>query len=332
MKKLKLIITLLLFGFISMSAQSDETKEKLKNLEGDVTKITIETEDGEVEITGDDATVLFKRMKAKKHVMIKEMHHGDMDKAGNVMFFKKGMHGGDIKIDVEIDDANGEKIVIIKKTVDGKETVEEYRGEGAEKFLKSHSAGKHANKFISDEGEVTVIMKIDGDDLNWVSEADGEDIKKKIKVEVNDGVKKVTVTTTEDENENVEVFEGEEAEKFLKKNSKGEKKLMFISDGDDVTTISMDSDVLHWISEGDHKSIMKKVNVEDKDGVKTVTVTTTEDGEENVEVYIGDDADEYLEKMEDGKKMKIHVSKDGDKKMKKKMIIIKEIDDDSDED
>ena len=122
MKKFNLTIALLLFGFISINAQSDETKEKLKNLEGDITKITIETEDGEIEITGDDAEVLFKRMKAKKHIMIKEMHHGDMDKNGNVMFFKKGMHSGNmtIDVDIDIDDADGEKVVIIKKNIDGK--------------------------------------------------------------------------------------------------------------------------------------------------------------------------------------------------------------------
>ena len=278
MKKLNLMIALLLFGFISISAQSDETKEKLKNLEGDATKITIETADGEVEITGEDAAVLFKRMKAKKNIMIKKIHHGDMDEDGNVMFFKKGMHSGDITIDVKVDDADGEKVVVIKKNVDGKEIVEEYKGEEAEKYLIKHSGGKHGNKFISDDGEVTIIMEMDGDDFHWISEDSEKNVMKKINVEVNDGVKKVTVTTTEDGNENVEVYEGEEAEKFMEKKSKNGKKLMFISEGDDMTTVTMDSDILHWISEGDHKEVMKKVNVEVEDGVKKVTVTTIEDG------------------------------------------------------
>lgn len=252
MKKLNLMIALLLFGFISVSAQSDETKEKLKNLEGDATKITIETADGEVEITGEDAAVLFKRMKVKKNIKIKKIHHGDMDEAGNVMFFKKGMQGGDITIDVKIDDADGEKVVVIKKNVDGKKIVEEYKGEEAEKYLMKHSGGKHGSKFISDEGEVTIIMKMEGDDL-------------------------------------------------------------------------------HWISEGDHKEVMKKVNIEVEDGIKKVTVTTAEDGKEKVEVFEGAEAEVYLEKMGHGKKMKIHISEDGDKKiMKKKVIIIEEKDDDGD--
>jgi len=314
-----------------MSAQSDETKEKLKNLEGEATKITVETEDGEIEITGEDAIILFKRMKAKKNIIIKEFHHGDMD--GNVMIFKEGMHDRDITIDVEIDSTDGEKIVVIKKNIDGKEIVEEYKGEDAEKFIIKHSGGKHGNKFISADGAVHIMMDIDGDDLHWVSETDGKDITKKINVEVNDGVKKVTVTTTEDGNENVEVYEGEEAEKFLEKKSKKGKKLMFISEGDDMTTVTMDSDNLHWTSEGAHKKVKKKVNVEVEDGVKKVTITTTEDGKEKVEVYEGEEADAYLEKMEHSKTMTIHISEDGDKKtIKKNVIIIEENDDDKDKD
>lgn len=255
MKNLKLLIALLLFVFITTNAQSDETKEKLKNLEGDVTKITIATEDGEIEITGEDATILLKRMKAKKHITIKELKHCDSDKNGNVIFFKKGEHDEDITIDldIDIDDVDGEKVVVIKKTIDGKEVIEEYKGEDAEKFLVKHSGGKHGNKFISEDGEIHVVVGMDDDDL-------------------------------------------------------------------------------HWISEGDHKEIKKKVNVEVDDGIKTVTITTTEDGKESVKVYTGEEANEYLEIMEHGKKMKIHISEDGDKKvMKTKVIIIEKDDDDDDE-
>lgn len=252
MKKLNLIIVLLLFGFISMSAQSDETKKKLKNLEGDVTKITIETEDGEIEITGEDAVTLFNRMKAKKSIIIKELHHGDMDSDGNVMIFRNGMHDSDITIDIEIDDSDGKKVVVIKKNIDGKEIVKVYKGEDAEKFILKHSGGEHGNKFISDDGEVHIIMDLDGDDF-------------------------------------------------------------------------------HWVSESDSKNITKKVEVEEDDGVKKVTITTTEDGKEKVEVYEGEEADVYLEKMEHGKKMTIHISEDGHKKViKKNVIIIEEKDEDED--
>jgi hypothetical protein len=219
MKKVTLLIALLLFAFVAINAQSDETKEKLKNLKGEAIKITIETEDGEIEITGDDAELLLTKMKSQKNIMIKKMNHSDMDKHGNIFFFKEGEEHGlkELKIDVEIEDANGEKVVVIKKIVDGKETVKEYKGEAAQKFIKGHSKGEHNMKFISEDGEANIVVELDGKDLKWVSEGSEHDVMKKVKVVVNDGVKKVTVTTTEDGKKNVEVFEGEEAEKYLEK-------------------------------------------------------------------------------------------------------------------
>ncbi len=306
MKKLDLVIALILFGFISVNAQSDSTKEKLKELDGNITKITIETENSNVDISGEDANILFNKMKTRKAFMIKEMHSGDSS----------------INVNVDINDVDGEKVVVVKKLIDGKEIVKEYKGKNAEKFLKEHSGINDNDLVISDDGEITVIVGMDGDDLHWISN-DDDCLSKKIKVEENDGVKKVTVTTTEDGNENIEIYEGEEADEFLEQHSKGKNKIMFIED-DDITTITMDSDNLHWISEDKHNGITKKVNVEIKDDEKTVTVTTIEDGEEKVEVYEGEEADKYLEKMDHGKKMKIHICEDGNKKeIKKKMILIK---------
>jgi hypothetical protein len=69
-------------------------------------------------------------------------------------------------------------------------------------------------------------------------------------------------------------------------------------DDDEDIIIHKDSDHdIHWITDDDEGEMEKEVNVEVKDGVKTVTVKTTEDGEEKTEVYTGDEADEYLEKL-----------------------------------
>jgi len=245
MNKLQITITLLFFGIVLINAQSKETKEKLNNLKGDAVKITIETTDDEIDIEGEDAAVLLKRMKSNKNIMIKKLSRGDKDKHGNMMFFEKNGEHGDkqITVDVDIEDKDGEKIVVIKKIVDGKETVTEYKGEEAEKFMKSHSTGESGMEFISESGE-HIILNIDVDDLTWVSEDCSDNIEKKVNVEVNNGVKKVTVTTK------------------------------------------------------------------------------VKDGEEKVEVYEGAEADEYLEKMEEGHKMEFQFSEDGDKTMKKKKIII----------
>lgn len=232
MNKLQITIALLFFGIVLINAQSKETKEKLNNLKGNAVKVTIETADDEIDIEGTDANILLEKMKSDKNIMIKKLRHGDKDKLGNIMFFEKdGEHGEkQITVDVDIEDNDGEKIVVIKKNVDGKESVEKYKGEEAEKYLKSHGTGENIMEFISEDGEEHIIMNIDGDDINWISEDGEDDIMKKINVEVIDGVKKITVTTTMDGKKNVEVFEGEEADKYLEKMDHGKEMKIHISE------------------------------------------------------------------------------------------------------
>jgi hypothetical protein len=247
-----LILVLLLCGFISINAQTSKTKEKLKNLKGEVTKITIETNDGEVEIIGEDAAVLLKKMKAKKNFTIKKMNHCDFDDHDQIFIEKRKHHlEKEIEVEVEISESDGEKVVVVKKNIGGKEIVEVLKGEKAEEYLKSHSSKDHDMKFITEDGDVNIVVDVDSDDL-------------------------------------------------------------------------------HWISEDCDKELTKKIIVEDEDGVKKVTVTTIEDGEKKIEIFVGDEAKEYIEKMEHGKKIKINFSDDGKKKVKK--IIIREEDDDHDED
>lgn len=220
--------------------------------------------------------------------------------------------------------------------------------------------------FKGEDGNMIIIKKKGKGDFNWtsaMSECEDDGTMKKIKVEVEDGVKNVTVTTTKDGEESVETYEGEEAEKFLEsmdkkhgmtfhgdniinlssediikfgdddvyiikkfKDKDGNIKINVITgeDGEHVF-IHKDSDHdLEWITEDSDGKMKKEINVEVEDGVKTVTVTTTEDGEEKVEVFTGDEADEYLEKMHDEGGM--------DVKMKKMKRIIIEIEEEGDED
>ncbi len=62
------------------------------------------------------------------------------------------------------------KVVIIKENIDGKNIVKEYKGKEAEKFLVKHSGGKYGNRFISEDGEIHVIVEMDDNDLHWISE------------------------------------------------------------------------------------------------------------------------------------------------------------------
>jgi len=65
---------------------------------------------------------------------------------------------------------------------------------------------------IESDGDDNIIIKTDKD---FDKETDG--IRKKVKVEVENGNKKVTVTTKENGEEKIEIYEGKEADEYLEK-------------------------------------------------------------------------------------------------------------------
>jgi len=111
-----------------------------------------------------------------------------------------------------------------------------FQGDEAEKLFKNmKSKTKHNNTFFvskdGDENSKKIIIKMDddsgiyefneGDDNDIVWFGDDDDLSgtsKRIKVEMNDGKKKVTVTTKENGEEKTKVYEGKEAEEYLEKN------------------------------------------------------------------------------------------------------------------
>lgn len=118
-------------------------------------------------------------------------------------------------------------------------------------------------------------------------------------------------------------------------NVKKVKKIKIFVDGDDEGLVwidkngeneVLDMDVVVESSEDERDSdgIQKRINVEIKDDSKTVTVITQKDGKENIEVYEGKAADEYLEKMKSDKDVKVEVDKNPSKKKIKKIIIDKQ--------
>jgi hypothetical protein len=141
-----------------------------------------------------------------------------------------------------------------------------FEGEDAEKlFKKMQSNTKSSNTFIvkideeGGEGTNKIIIKSDGDleevyefktdkgdHAVWFSHDDVlHDSDKEINIEIEDGNKKVTVTTKENGEEKTEIYEGEEAEEYLEK--------MKSEHGHEML-IEVDED-------GDHKK-MKKIIIE----------------------------------------------------------------------
>jgi hypothetical protein len=270
-KVLTIQIFILFLASTFLMAQEDKSlKEKLGEIKNDVNKIVISSDKEDVVFEGDEAKQLFEKLKAKKkHKKIKWISDG-----GN---------------DFDIDDDN---VMIFKSS----------KGE------------KHIIKEIDSCDNVMIFKHGDLDDLDFNKECK----LIKINMEEDNGDKTVTVTTTEDGKDKVEIFKGKEADEYLENMEEGE---MLIDIDFDI-----DSDDDHvWIHDGDHKNrIEKDVRVEIQDGIKKVTFTTKEDGEKKVKVYEGDKADEYLEEVDGGDdhiKIKT-IMKDG---KKHKKIIIKEI-------
>ena len=117
-----------------------------------------------------------------------------------------------------------EKVTI---KVDGKDVV--FEGKDAERIAKIVKATGESKAFVfsTDEDEAPGMKKrvkiytsggdskfdvVTSDDFDW--KADGD--QKKVKVEIKDGKKNITVTTNKDGKEETKTYEGEEAEKFLK--------------------------------------------------------------------------------------------------------------------
>lgn len=226
------IFILFLASTLFFAQGNKEMKEKLNNVKGEVNKIVVSTENGDVTFEGDEAKKLFKKMKSKtlhKNIewISKDGHDFDSE-SDNVMIFKSDKGGKHIikefkdsdnvmiiktdidkdielidgnqiiQIEVEEEEENGEKTVTVTTNEDGEEKVETFKGKEADEYLE---------KTESDHN-IFVDVEVDSDN-------DEHKIEKNIKVEVEDGVKKLTITTIEDGKEKVEVLEGDEADEYF---------------------------------------------------------------------------------------------------------------------
>lgn len=341
----------ILFIFSAMaitSAQTDvqkSVKEKLAGVKGDLERIIIETNDGEIEFEGEEADYLFKRLKSPSK-LLKKLHHkmkGDIlffDDDSNksiekvkVMNLKKGDHTAFFSDDdefvwniyqdsldenskkVEVKIENGEKSVTITTVEDGEEKVETLTGEDAEAYLEKHK-GKDLMFFKKGKGK-TIHLNKTGKILKWKDEDDGDimiienigDDEAEIDVSIKDenGEMKVTVTKVVDGEIEVTEYTGEKAEEFLKNNDEGNTFIIKLdsddSDSGHVFVKKMYKKILNgdedfeWF--GDNDMLKSKIEVEIDDSLNTVTVITSEDGEEKVTVYEGEDAEKFLDEHGD---------------------------------
>ena len=176
--------------------------------------------------------------------------------------FKSAIAQNDLEDQINQIDGSINKIVI---SSDGKEYT--FEGDDPEKLFKKMKSSK-SQSFVwnssDDESTKKKVIILDADGENEVIEIESEDdnvyiirkdkdldnvsdgITKKVKVEIEDGNKKVTVTTKENGEEKTEVYEGKEAEEYIEK-MKAENKDFNISieenkDGKKVKKIIIETD------------------------------------------------------------------------------------------
>ena len=167
----------------------------------------------------------------------------------------------------------------------------------------------------------------------------GQDVDKKLE-EIDDPIDKITITSNGKEY----TFEGEDAQNLFTKIKNASntsksfvmkydddddetKKVIIISSDGDEEVIDITGDVDHefiWLGEDDGEldELEKRVKIEVEDGKKKVTVTKNENGEEKTEVYEGEEADAYLEKMKSDSDNFFEFKLDDESGKKTKKIII----------
>jgi len=167
----------------------------------------------------------------------------------------------------------------------------------------------------------------------------GQDVDNKLE-EIDDPIDKITITSNGKEY----TFEGEDAQNLFTKiknasntsksfvmkyddDDDDTKKIIIISSDGNEEVIDITGDIddeFIWLGEDDGEldELEKRVKVEIEDGKKKVTVTKNENGEEKTEVYEGEEADAYLEKMKSDNDNFFEFKLDDESGEKTKKIII----------
>ncbi|HPI38626.1 MAG TPA: hypothetical protein PK397_11845 [Ignavibacteriaceae bacterium] len=134
--------------------------KRIKNIEGDVQKITITTSDGTVEIEGEEAAYLFKKLKRKSidkniELHIEGVEDDSVSDGKNTLLIKKDGERIKIKMNpgkffIDSSDSKSKKVIKVLKdddtdgvsvteitTENGEEVVKNFTGSEAEEYLKN---------------------------------------------------------------------------------------------------------------------------------------------------------------------------------------------------
>ncbi|MFC2140002.1 hypothetical protein ACFLR4_05000, partial [Bacteroidota bacterium] len=148
-----------------MGQDKPNIKNKLDSIKGDITKITITTDEGEINFEGKEALLLFKRLKGKDI----EMKIFSLDEDADYEFFSESEFSGgegDIKKKiVKAETIGGELSVTVTTYEKGEKEVKVLEGKEAEKYLEEmKSDGVNIERFNVDgeEDETCIIIDDEG--------------------------------------------------------------------------------------------------------------------------------------------------------------------------
>lgn len=189
------------------------------------------------------------------------------------IFSSSILFGQDKKLKEKIEEIKGEAEEIIIKTDEGEFTFSDKQAQTLLKKIK-----KSMKKFVffsDDENEFEVDVDFDSDfewsvgDQNFeiLLEDDEDGTEKEIKINLNDGEKRVEITTKKDGEETTEVLEGEEAEEYLEKHRSNNINVFLKKD--------FKSGNFNWF---DKLSVPQRVKVKmiDGDSIKVITKRITD--------------------------------------------------------
>lgn len=167
-----IVLTLTAFAFTMLHAQSkSEIKEKLSKLSGEIEKIVISTNEGEVTFEGEEAKEINDRLTnlyieedwffevkndgdTEKVFVVKKGNSdsnfnwvsSDGDSTSKMIFIEK-MKGASKKFQIEVEEGS-KKVTVTKTDENGKEITETFEGDEADKYLEK----------LEEEDEIKILQ------------------------------------------------------------------------------------------------------------------------------------------------------------------------------
>ena len=159
------LVVMILSGNLMGQEKKSDIKSKLNSIKGNITSITITTNEGEIDFEGEEALLLFKRLKSRNF----DLKILSLEEEADFEFFSEselsGAEGKMKKKLVKVETIDGETTVTVTTFKNGDKEVKVLEGEEAEKYLeKTESDGVKIKRFKVDgeESETCIIINDDG--------------------------------------------------------------------------------------------------------------------------------------------------------------------------